>query len=89
MVEELKYGKIIGSLTWPYKAQTRGEEKNLKWVSELIDPELKQWKECSLRSHFNQEESKKIKAIPINLGGREDRQVWASTQNGLFIVKSA
>ncbi|XP_042942881.1 uncharacterized mitochondrial protein AtMg00310-like [Carya illinoinensis] len=72
-----------------HKVDTRGEEKNLKWVSELIDPELKQWKESILRSHFNLEEIEKIKAIPISLGGREDQQVWAASPNGLFSVKSA
>lgn len=58
-------------------------------VAELIDTDLKWWKESLLGTLFTSEEVDLIKSIPINIGGKDDKLVWHFSNNGLFSVKSA
>ncbi|XP_035547372.1 uncharacterized protein LOC118348908 [Juglans regia] len=57
-------------------------------VSDIIDPQLKIWQESLLDELFSIQEREGIKAIPISLGGREDKLIWQFTPNGIYTVKS-
>ncbi|KAF5445283.1 hypothetical protein F2P56_034346 [Juglans regia] len=57
-------------------------------VSDIIDPQLKIWQESLISELFSIQEIEGIKAIPISLGGREDKLTWQFTPNGNYTVKS-
>ncbi|KAF5454628.1 hypothetical protein F2P56_024278 [Juglans regia] len=57
-------------------------------VSDIIDPQLKIWQESLISELFSIQEIEGIKAIPISLGGREDKLIWQFTPNGNYTVKS-
>ncbi|KAF5471784.1 hypothetical protein F2P56_008554 [Juglans regia] len=57
-------------------------------VSDIIDPHLKQWQESLILELFTHKEIEGIKAIPISLGGREDKLIWQFSQNNIYTVKS-
>lgn len=53
--------------------QSRGQEnEDFVMVVDLIDSDLKRWKEDLLLNIFSPLEFNLIKAIPISLGGSED-----------------
>ncbi|KAF5470770.1 hypothetical protein F2P56_011261 [Juglans regia] len=73
----------------PYKIQSiREVDCWCEKVSDLIDPQVQQWKEPLLQELFTQQEIIDIKSIPISMRGREDKLVWQFTTNGLYTVKS-
>lgn len=57
----------------PYSLVMEGT-KYMK-VTELIDPETKEWMTDILEELFSQEEAKMIAGIPISIQGMEDRWV--------------
>ncbi|KAF5464491.1 hypothetical protein F2P56_014564 [Juglans regia] len=73
----------------PYKIQSiREVDCWCEKVSDLIDPQMQQWKEPLLQELFTQQEITDIKSISISMRGREDKLVWQFTTNGLYTVKS-
>jgi hypothetical protein len=58
-------------------------------VGELIDVEKKWWNIPLIEDIFMKEEVEVICNMPICLGGRPDRMVWAGTKNGAFTMRSA
>ncbi|XP_042964588.1 uncharacterized protein LOC122298800 [Carya illinoinensis] len=73
-----------------YKVSSiKPEETTLSLVADLIDPDMKQWKEPILHSLLSTNEVDVIKSIPISIGGRDDQLVWNDTKNSKFSVSSA
>ena len=58
-------------------------------VSDLIDVEDKGWNFSLLKRVFLPFEAEIIGDIPLSTRLPEDKQIWAETSNGLFLVRSA
>ena len=58
-------------------------------VSDLIDVEDKGWNFSLLKRVFLPFEAEIIGGIPLSTQLPKDKQIWAETSNGLFLVRSA
>lgn len=58
-------------------------------VCELIEEDVHQWKEDTIKAHFNEKEATIICNLPINIRGGEDKLTWNWSKNGKFYVWSA
>ena len=58
-------------------------------VSDLIDAKQKCWNLNLLNRVFLHFEAEQIASIPLSIRLPDDKQVWATTSNGLFSVRSA
>lgn len=58
-------------------------------VSELIDDNLKCWKDRLLQTIFSAQEIETIQSIPFSLHDRDDQLIWDHTSNNNFDIKSA
>ena len=58
-------------------------------VVELIDSGNETWKQEVLNQVFLPHEAEKIEGIALSSSPQEDKQIWAPTSSGLFIVRSA
>ncbi|XP_040999571.1 uncharacterized protein LOC121245775 [Juglans microcarpa x Juglans regia] len=74
-------------VNWEYLSG-RKDMGGLRFLSDIIDPQQKIWQESLLSELFTHQEIEGIKAIPISLGGREDKLTWQFTPNGCFTIKS-
>ncbi|KAF5451733.1 hypothetical protein F2P56_026813 [Juglans regia] len=69
----------------------QAEAEELSYVLNILDiyeKASRQWKKPILQELFSQQEIDDITAIPISLGGREDKLAWQFTANGIYTVKS-
>jgi hypothetical protein len=58
-------------------------------VSNLIDPDTKQWDRGLIYSTFNHAEAKQILSIPISQRSSEDKLIWHWEKDGDYSVRSA
>jgi hypothetical protein len=58
-------------------------------VADLIDYDLRKWKEELIQAEFGEEEAKTISGIPSNPLLPADKLIWRGTVNGEFSVRSA
>ena len=58
-------------------------------VSELIDKENASWKSEVVDALFLPHEVEVIKSIPLSVHLLANKQVWACSSNGVFMVRSA
>ena len=58
-------------------------------VGDLINKEEASWKADAIDALFMPHEAEVIKAIPISSHLLEDKQIWAWSNNGIFLVKNA
>jgi ribonuclease HI len=58
-------------------------------VADLIDYDLRKWKEELIQAEFGEEEAKTISGIPLNPLLPADKLIWRGTVNGEFSVRSA
>jgi ribonuclease HI len=58
-------------------------------VAELIDHDLRKWKEDLISEIFVQDEAKLIQSIPLSPFPAEDHITWSGTKNGIFSMRSA
>lgn len=65
------------------------DNENYTKAADLIEPDLKRWREDLLQNIFSPSEVAQIKSIPISLVSRDDQMVWSYTNNGVFLVKNA
>ncbi|XP_042939551.1 uncharacterized protein LOC122274591 [Carya illinoinensis] len=80
--------KWIPTLPSQQISSIRGNDVWCEVVSDLIDPNLKTWREDLLQELFSNQEIEAIKTIPISLGGREDKMTWQASNNGQYTIKS-
>ncbi|KAG6639485.1 hypothetical protein CIPAW_10G104100 [Carya illinoinensis] len=58
-------------------------------VKELIRAERKEWGIELVEKVFNEHEAQTICKLPVSFSGLPDKQIWAFSKNGMYIVKSA
>jgi hypothetical protein len=61
----------------------------IKWVSDLIEPSTKTWKEDMVRKIFYPPDAETVLQISIPAFEGDDRLAWSYDQTGIFSVKSA
>ena len=71
------------------KANTNAGGGRYRWVSDLIDPSTKQWKEEIVRSMFPSYDAEEILRIRLPQTNEEDYVAWHYERNGIFSVRSA
>ena len=71
------------------KVLGKPNNSRLKWVSDLIDPATKTWREDTVRSLFHPADAHEVLRIRIPAVQDEDFIAWAHEKNGLFSVRSA
>ena len=69
---------------------TRGRRPcRLKWVSQLMDHNLREWDEEILNRYFYRYDVEETMKIKIPRGGEEDFVAWHYEKTGCFSVRSA
>lgn len=63
--------------------------QNLTYVADLIDHNVRRWRESLIRSIFSAYEADLILQILMSIIDTTDRVIWAAKQNGFFTRKSA
>ncbi|OVA10966.1 Reverse transcriptase zinc-binding domain [Macleaya cordata] len=58
-------------------------------VSDLINPNTRQWDRVKLNQHFDLSSVEKIARIPLSISPTPDRRAWDLTKDGKFATKSA
>ena len=90
---ELTFGKISGPPPHlAYRVVSPRNELHLdngELVSYLIDHDLYVWKIEVVRSTFLPYEAEIILGIPLSALPTKDRQIWSTTSNNDFSVRSA
>jgi hypothetical protein len=67
----------------------KASKSRIRWVSDLIDPATKKWKEDLVRNVFYKPDADHILQILLTNTTGEDVLAWHYERNGIFLVRSA
>jgi hypothetical protein len=71
------------------KSLGNASKRRIRWVSDLVDPSTKTWKEELVREIFYPPDAETVLQLKIPSVDGEDILAWHPERSGLFTVRSA